>query len=226
MYNSLSIYYLRKSHLEKEPHPRYSAPVKNPVYIQQISQPFPNNKKSLSSEPKRPSTIISNRSQNTAKTSTPSEQKKPTNVMYIKGCILTCSFISQTKKSNSHLVSKPNTVTKPQPTADRPTNTPPHTPAGQNPFRPFEPTQSSSVIQRQSMPVGRSSISSSNSIQPRTSLFTRKSDVAINERKEEVAQKRVEELARENVRLKNELNKKSVCVVMEGLCIGGIRKCE
>lgn len=63
-------------------------------------------------------------------------------------------------------------------------------------------------IQRQSMPVSRQSTSTS--IKPRTSIFARKSDVGINERKEESAQKRVEELARENARLHHELDKAHV----------------
>ena len=66
-------------------------------------------------------------------------------------------------------------------------------------------------MQRQSMPVNRQSTSTS--IKPRTSIFTRKSDMGMNERKEESAQKRVEELARENARLRNELDKAHVFMI-------------
>ena len=74
----------------------------------------------------------------------------------------------------------------------------------------YSHTQESGTLpmQRQSMPVNRQSTSTS--IKPRTSIFTRKSDMGMNERKEESAQKRVEELARENARLRNELDKAHV----------------
>ena len=77
----------------------------------------------------------------------------------------------------------------------------------------YSHTQESGTLpmQRQSMPVNRQSTSTS--IKPRTSIFTRKSDMGMNERKEESAQKRVEELARENARLRNELDKAHVFMI-------------
>lgn len=81
------------------------------------------------------------------------------------------------------------------------------------PFRPFEPRKSMpTVLQRQSMPVSR--LSTSSDIKPRSSIATRKSDISINERKEENSQRRVEELSRENARLRNELNKANVSIVI------------
>lgn len=88
-------------------------------------------------------------------------------------------------------------------------------PQPSTPFRPFEPRKSMpTVLQRQSMPVSR--LSSSSDIKPRSSIATRKSDIIINERKEENSQRRVEELSRENARLRNELNKANVSFF--GIC--------
>ena len=77
-------------------------------------------------------------------------------------------------------------------------------------FRPFEPpkpaTPAIPIYQRQSLPVSRLSTSS---IKPRNSISSTKTDNSQNE----LNQKRIEELARENVRLRNELNKVNVSVI-------------
>ena len=74
-------------------------------------------------------------------------------------------------------------------------------------FRPFEPPKPAApavpLYQRQSLPVSRLSTSS---IKPRNSISSTKTDNSQNE----LNQKRIEELARENVRLRNELNKTNV----------------
>lgn len=99
-----------------------------------------------------------------------------------------------------------HSITSPEKQPITSPNQPPSIPIhSQRPSVPVtKPRSSISIVsQRQSMPVIRGSYSTS--IKPRASIQTRKSDIAISEKMEENAQKRVEELSRENVRLRNEL---------------------